>query len=107
MAESRTDESQDPRLAEGIYTTFEEWDEAQNPGGINTSADDVELDEIFSRSPEPEHPDYCLTCQRFIEPGNTLAVWVVDGPRYSPFCNIFCQEAYRPELALSIDEEMK
>lgn len=96
MAKRSTDSGEDPGL------TFEEWEAALPSGGL--VADDKELDEILSREPEPPHPDYCLTCQKFIDPDNELLVWVVDGPRYSPFCNVFCQAAYKPELALSIEE---
>lgn len=104
MAERSTDPGEDPGLEQkGIYTTFEKWDEAQQAKGIYTSVDDDETGEIFSRGPEPPRTEYCKTCHKLIDPENSLLVWVADGPRWSPFCNVFCREAYNPSLTLSID----
>ena len=82
------------------------------------AADDRETDEIFSRDSTVAPDQPCLKCGKTVPGDNALAVWVRNGPRYSPFCDVFeHDEYYQPDdtqnelrkankpVALALDEE--
>lgn len=48
--------------------------------------DDLETYEIFGRDPPLHQYQRCLYCGAMVL-DEDRAVWVVNGPKYSPFCN--------------------
>lgn len=56
-----------------------------------------DLDDLpgFGRDPEPQEDQPCGFCGRLVTDADLdSSVWVVNGDRYSPFCNSFHRDAF-------------